>query len=77
MRRQTPGSIAERFLYVLEGMMMKIEVSSEPMTIKDMDEAAEALAVIIIRHLTADYPPLKSERKRNNSNKENQQITKK
>ena len=47
---------------------MKIEITYEPMTDEDIDEVAEALAVIIVRHFTEDYSPGEGELKKENSN---------
>jgi hypothetical protein len=56
--------------------IMRIEISCEPMRAEDIEEAAEALAAIIVRHLSADCPSIKSEREqekhlKNQPNKSN------
>ena len=45
---------------------MKIEIFYEPMTPENIDEATEALAIIIVQYLTENYLPLNREPKKEN-----------
>ncbi len=68
MRRQTPGSIAGRSLFIYDGIRMKTKIIYEEMTVEDIEEAAEALAAIIVRHLSVNRV-LTNKEGMNNSNR--------